>query len=96
MSCSTSLRCRPYPPDLRPRLYASDATKKKRGRNVDWTMRWPARVKSTAGEDETCEGNPGNSNGDAFDVAPPVPAPEDESAAETAAAEPAPGRHQDR
>ena len=27
-------------------------------------------VTTTAGEDETCEGNPGNSNGDAFDVAP--------------------------
>ena len=43
-----------------------------------------------AGEDETSEGNPGNSNSDVVDVAPPVPVPEDESAAETAAAEPAP------
>ena len=33
-------------------------------------------VTTTAGEDETCEGNPGNSNSHAFDVAPPVPAPE--------------------
>ena len=36
------------------------------------------------GEDKTSEGNPGNSNGDAVDVAPPVPGPEDESAAEPA------------
>ena len=44
--------------------------------SVDWTMRCPARVKfglaSTADEDETSEGNPGNSNGDAVDVVPPV------------------------
>ena len=92
MSCSTSLRC------IR-RIYVRacmpPVLQKNEGRSVDWIMRWPARVKSTAGEDETCEENPGNSNGDAFDVAPPVPAPGDESAAETAAAEPAPGRHQD-
>ena len=47
-------------------------------------------VTTTAGEDETSEGNPGNSNGDAVDVAPPVPASEDESAAELAAADSAP------
>ena len=70
--------------------------KKTDGRSIDWTIRWSARVKSTAGEDETCERNPGNSNGDAFDVAPRGPAPEDESAAETAVAEPAPGHHHDR
>ena len=43
--------------------------------SVDWTMRCPARVKfssTTADEDETSEGNPGNSNGDAVDVVPPV------------------------
>ena len=36
---------------------------------------------TTAGEDETSEGNPENSKRDAFDVAPSVPAPEDEAAA---------------
>ena len=44
--------------------------------NVNWTMRCPARVKSnlttTADEDETSEGNPGNSNGDTVEVVPPV------------------------
>ena len=53
-------------------------------------MRWPARVKSrafvttTAGEDETSEDNPENNKRDAFDVAPSVPAPEDEAGAEPA------------
>ena len=47
-------------------------------------------VTTTAGEGETSGGNPGNSNGDAVDVAPPVPAPEDEAAMELAAAESAP------
>ena len=41
-------------------------------------------VITTAGEDETSEGNPENSNRDAVDVAPSVPAPEDEAAAEPA------------
>ena len=35
---------------------------------------------TTAGEDETTEVNPGNRNGDTVEVAPPVPAPEDEAA----------------
>ena len=43
--------------------------------SVDRTMRFPARVKfrltTTADEDETSEGNPGNSNGDAVYVVPP-------------------------
>ena len=47
-------------------------------------------VTTTAAKDENSEGNPGNSNVDAVDVAPPVPAPEDEAASEPAAAEPAP------
>ena len=61
-------------------------------RSVDWTMRWPPRVKSgafTAGEDETSEGNPENSKRDAVDVAPSPPAPEDEAAAEPTTTEPA-------
>ena len=45
---------------------------------------------TTAGEGETSEGNLGNSNGDAVDVAPPVQASEDEVAAELAAADSAP------
>ena len=54
-------------------------------------MRCSARVKSgalfvttTAGEDGTSEGNPENRKRDAVDVAPSVPAPEDEAAAEPA------------
>ena len=45
-------------------------------------------VTTTAGEDETSEGNPGNRKGDAVDVTPSVPAPEDEAAAEPTTAEP--------
>ena len=41
-------------------------------------------VTTTAGEDETSEGKPENSKRDAIDVAPSVPAPEDEAAAEPA------------
>ncbi len=55
-------------------------------------MRWPAREKihsffvtTTAAEDENSWGNPGNNNGDAVDVAPPGPSPEDEAAVEQAA-----------
>ena len=44
-------------------------------------------VITTAGEDETSEGNRENSKHDAVDVAPSVPAPEDEAAAEPATAE---------
>ena len=69
-------------------------------RGVDWTMQWPARVNSgafffvttsrlTTGEDDTSEGNPENNKRDAVDVAPSVPAPEDEAAAEPTTAEPA-------
>ena len=70
-------------------------------RSVDWTVRWPTLVTSgafflttMAGEDETSECNPENTQRDAVDVAPSVPAPEDEAAAEPApeneaAAEPA-------
>ena len=44
-------------------------------RSVGLTMRF-------AGEEETSEGNPENSKRDAVDVAPSVPAHEDEPAAE--------------
>ena len=47
-------------------------------------------VTTKTGDDETSEGNPGNSNGDSVDVALPVPEPEVEVAAEPAAAELAP------
>ena len=46
-------------------------------------------VTTTAGKDETSEGNPENSKRDAVDVAPSVSAPGDESAAEPTTAEPA-------
>ena len=46
-------------------------------------------VTTTAGEDETPEGNPENSKRDAVDVAPSEPAPEDEAAAEPTTAGPA-------
>ena len=46
-------------------------------------------VTTTAGDDETSEGNPRNSNGDSVDIAPPVPQPEVEVGAESVAAEPA-------
>ena len=41
-------------------------------------------VTTTAGEDKTSEGNRENSKRDSVDVAPSVPAPEDEAAAEPA------------
>ena len=41
-------------------------------------------VTTTASEDETFEGNPENSKRDAVDVAPSVPASEDEAAAKPA------------
>ena len=47
-------------------------------------------VTTTAGEDETQRANQEIAM-DAFDVTPPLPALEDESTAETAATEPAPG-----
>ena len=43
---------------------------------------------TTAGEDETSEGNPENSTRDAVDIAPSVPAPENEAAAEPTTTEP--------
>ena len=46
-------------------------------------------VTTTAGEDETPEGNPENSKRDAVDVAPSELAPENEAAAEPTTAEPA-------
>ena len=44
-------------------------------------------VTTTAGEDETSEGNPENSKRDAVEVAPSVLVPEDEAAAEPTTAE---------
>ena len=46
-------------------------------------------VTTTAGEDETSEGNPENSKRDAVYVAPSAPAPEDEATAEPTTTEPA-------
>ena len=63
------------------RPYAFGATKQRgKKRRLDNVVAGTSKIQSffvttTAGEDETCEGNPGNSNGDVFDVAPPVPPP---------------------
>ena len=82
-----------YPSDKHPRLYASGAAKKRvnKKRRLDNAVTDASKIQSffvttTAGEDETFEGNPENRKRDAVDVAPSVPAPEDE-----AAVEPAPG-----
>ena len=95
------LQCDVDTSDTRPRLYASGAAKKRaKKRRLDNAVAGTSKIRSffvttTAGEDETSKGNPENSNRDAVDVAPSVPAPEDEAAAEPApedetAAEPAP------
>ena len=84
-----------YPSDKRPRLLASGAAKKReKKRRLDNAVAGTSQIRSffvttTAGEDETSEGNPENSKRDAVDVAPSVPAPENEAAAEPATAEPA-------
>ena len=84
-----------YPSDKRPRLYASGAAKKReKKRRLDNAVADTSKIRSffvttTAGEDETSEGNPENSKRDAVDVAPSVPAPEDEAAAEPTPTEPA-------
>ena len=65
MSCSTSLRCRPYPPDLPSRLYASGSAKtnEEEASTGECSGRHKCNpelfVTTTAGEDETPEGNPG-------------------------------------
>ena len=75
-----------YPPDLPSRLYASGSAKtnEEEASNGQCSGRHEYNpelfVTTTAGEDETSEGNPDNRNGDAVEVAPPVPAPEDEAA----------------
>ena len=86
-----------YPSDKRPRLYVSGAAKKReKNRRLDNAVTGMSKIRSfyvttTAGEDETSEGNPENCKR----VALSVPAPEDKAAAEPApedeaAAEPAP------
>ena len=67
-----------YPPDLPSRLYASGAAKHEEesstgqcGRRHEYNPE--LFVTTTASEDEASEVNPGNRNGDAFDVALPVP-----------------------
>ena len=72
------------------RLYATGAAKKTReetstGQAVADTSKILSFFLTTmAGEDETSECNPENSKRDAVDVAPSVPAPEDETTAEPA------------
>ena len=65
-----------YPPDLPSRLYASGSSKT--NEEEASTGHCSGRheynpelfVATTAAEDETSEGNPGNRNGDAVEVAP--------------------------
>ena len=82
-----------YPPDKRPRLYASgDAKKREKKRRLDNAVAGTSIIRSffvttTASEDENSEGNPENSKRDAVDVAPSEPAPENESVAEPTTAE---------
>ena len=84
-----------YPSDKRPRLYTSGAAKKlEKKLRLDNAVAGTSKIRSffvttTAGEDETSEGNPENSKRNAVDVAPSVPAPEDEAAAEPTPTEPA-------
>ena len=79
-----------YLSDKRPRLYSSDvANKREKKRQLDNAMAGTSKIRSfcvttTAGEDETSEGNPENCKRDAVDAGPSVPAPEDEAAAEPA------------
>ena len=69
-------------------MYASGAAKKReKKRRLDNALTGTSKIRrfvltTTAGEDETSEGNPENSKRDAVDVAPSVPAHEDEPAAE--------------
>ena len=75
-------------------MYASGAVKKReKKRRLDNAVAGTRNIRSfcvttTAGEDETSEGNPENSKRDAVDVAPSVPEPEDEAAAEPTTTEP--------
>ena len=85
-----------YPSDKRPRLYASGAAKKReKKRRLDNAVAGTSKIRSffvttTTGEDETSEGIQDNSKRDAVDVAPSVPAPEDEAAVEPASDNEAP------
>ena len=82
MSCSTSLRCirRIYlVAYLRPVRQKQTRNKHLLDNAVAGTNKRAFR-NHHSGEDETTEGNPGNRNGDTVEVAPPVPAPEDEAA----------------
>ena len=78
------------------RLYASDAAKKRgKARWLDNAVAGTSKIQrffvtTTAAEDETPKAIQ-EIEVAAVDVAPPLPAPEAESAAETAAAESAPG-----
>ena len=77
-----------YPLDKSPRLYASSAAKKRENKcRLDNVVSGTSKIRSlcvttAAGEDETSEGNPENGKRDAVDVAPSVPAPENEAAVE--------------
>ena len=68
--------------------------KREKKRRLDNAVAGPGKIPSffvttTAGEDETSEDNPENNKRDAFDVAPSVPAHDNEAAAKPTTAEPA-------
>ena len=68
-------------------LYAVLQKKREKKRRLDNAVAGTSKIRrfcltTTASEDETSEGNPENSKRDAVDVAPSVPAHEDEPAAE--------------
>ena len=70
-------------------LSVGAAKKREKKRRLDNAVAGTSKIRSffvttTAGEDETSEGNPENSKRDAVDVAPSVPAAEDEATAEPA------------
>ena len=83
-----------YPLDKRPRLYASGAAnKREKKRRLDKAVAGASKIRrffvtTTAGEDETSEGNPENCKRDSVYVAPSVPAPENKAAAEPPTTEP--------
>ena len=92
-----------YPSDKRPLVCLWCCKNREKKRRLDNAVAGMSKILSfflttTAGEDETSEGNPENSKRDSVDVAPSVPAedeavtepaPENEAAAEPTTAEPA-------
>ena len=84
------------PSDKRPRPYVfGAANKREKMLRLDNAVGGIRKIQTffetpKPGEVDNSKGTPGNSNGDAVDVAPLVPAPEDEAAAEPAASKKSP------